>query len=88
MLLRGLFGGQGLVDAMRARNAVALFLEELSPRPAKALARLGCFRVGAVTRFMAKAGSSSSVPVGDAGKWFVTRADSDSDVPHHTLPLR
>jgi GNAT superfamily N-acetyltransferase len=72
-----------VVDAMRGRNAAAVFLERLAPQPQEALTALGCFPVGAVTRFVVKATQRSSASaLGDAARWFVTHADSDSDVPH------
>jgi hypothetical protein len=79
-----------LVDAMRGRKAVAVFLERMTPQPQQTLAALGCFPVGAVTQFVVKTGGSAAAITapGDSAQWFVTCGDSDSDMPHESECVR
>jgi GNAT superfamily N-acetyltransferase len=72
-----------VIDAMRGRNAVAVFVEQLCPHRRDALMALGCFRVGAATRFIVKASgpaSALSAALCQSVQWFVTPADSDADL--------
>ena len=73
-----------VIDAMRARKAVAVFLEQLSPANDQGFLRLGCVRAGAATRFMLKAKGAASdraALLHDVSCWYVSRTDSDSDLP-------
>lgn len=75
-----------LIDALRGRNAVALFIEQLTGNRREAMMALGCFRVGAATRFIVKATRRATSLAGTlchAAQWFVTPADSDSDLPFY-----
>jgi GNAT superfamily N-acetyltransferase len=78
-----------LIDAMRAKGTAAVFIEQLHPNSAGVLTLLGCFRVGAVTRFILKTKPTAArfaELLTQAHSWLVTRADSDSDIPAIALP--
>lgn len=73
-----------LIDAMRARGVIAVFIEQLHAQSTALLRSLGCFRVGGVTQFILKAKNDAaqlSNTLTQAHGWLVTRADSDSDIP-------
>ena len=73
-----------VIDAMRGRKAVAVFIEQLIPHARESMAALGCLRVGAATRFIVKASRQSKAltdALQHAAQWFVTPADSDADLP-------
>lgn len=73
-----------VIDAVAERNAVALFIEQLSAGENVGILPFGCFQAGAANRFMVKAGGSSSAlssVLCDVSSWFVSRADSDSELP-------
>jgi GNAT superfamily N-acetyltransferase len=73
-----------LIEEMRTRGATAVFVEHLNKEAAVVLSLLGCFRVTAVTQFMLKVQPQAAGVAGmlnEAGCWFATRGDSDSDMP-------
>ena len=73
-----------VIEQMRIAGAVAVFVEELHHEARPALAMLGCFTAGAVTQFMLKVRPEGAAPILDVidpRHWFVTRGDSDSDMP-------
>jgi hypothetical protein len=73
-----------LIEEMRTRGAAAVFVEHLNKEAAVVLSLLGCFRVTAVTQFMLKVQPQAAGVAGmlnEAGCWFATRGDSDSDMP-------
>ena len=73
-----------LTDRVRELGAAAVFLEHLHDGSQRALAALGFVRAGAVTQFIMKvqpAAAEGHEVLRHSAAWFITRADSDCDLP-------
>lgn len=70
-----------VIQELSLKRVVAVFIEQLHPQSEGVLRSLGCFRVGAATRFIMKppAGASFAAVLNHREHWFITRGDSDPD---------
>ena len=71
-----------VIQELSIKRVVAVFIEQLHAQSEGVLRSLGCFGVGAATRFIVKtpAGASSLAgALNHRAHWFITRGDSDPD---------
>ena len=71
-----------VIEEMRTKTAVAVFIERLDRRSERILWSIGCLRVRRTDRFMLNVRESASPlssTLEDVGNWFVTTGDSDFD---------